>query len=196
MSNLVAFKGGAPKVRPIVNRFGIGASSTMGIANSANELDVLENTFNRMCLSTSRAELTKLRQFDPKAAYENFPVNGDDTRFDKTDVGLEDIPISFLASGALIAKDFYNDKESGDKLMELVNYCYQEGIIRVSVNELPTELVGYVINLYEGSKYQNSYSEVMYQYAGVNKEFPSAWNFEGEPQEYRDQRLAMDPDWT
>ena len=105
MSNLVAFKGGAPKIKPLVNKFGIGDQSTLGIVKSSSEVDVLENTFSRMCLTTSKEKLLKLKQFDPKTAYDNFPEKGDDTRLDKTDVGLEHIPISFLASGALIAND-------------------------------------------------------------------------------------------
>ncbi len=196
MSNLVAFKGGAPKIKPLVNKFGIGDQSTLGIVKSSSEVDVLANTFSRMCLTTSKEKLLKLKQFDPKTAYDNFPEKGDDTRLDKTDVGLERISISFLASGALIAKDFYGDEESGSKLMEIVNYCYQEGIISVGVNDLPSDLVGYVINLHDDDIAISAHSAVMFEYAGVNSEFPTAWKYEGEPQEYRDQRLAMDPDWV
>lgn len=195
-SNLLVFKGGKTKENLAKNKFGIGASVVYGVIETAHISSKTFNMLQRMARSTSAEEVEELRQFDMKSAYDNFPEFGDEIRFDKLDLAVQHVSLGQIASGAMIAKDFYNDSEAGDSLMELANYCYQSGIVRVALSEIPSNLLGFLINLKEDCGNEGcAYRTLMFTYTGSDTDFQSGWRHDGSAQAYRDSRQRVGGIW-
>lgn len=190
-SNLVAFKGGAPKVKPLQDRFGVNGLMVYGFEGTKHLKDVYRNAESCYLLTTSAKELEKQRNFNRKTAYSNFPDVGTDTRYDKECIATSVIPCSMLFLGGVFAKDFCQETEIGDSLVEIANYCYQNGAVGVYAKALPEETIGFVINLHEPSTRDglNGYVNLMYDYTGKWDAFLSGWDNDGGPD--RSRRTAI-----
>ena len=87
------------------------------------------------------------KDYDFRGALEAFPEIGEGYRRNKQFVLRERFPIVHLVAGALLAKDVKNDIEAHNELMKIFQYLKQEGYRTISADQLPSYLVGYVINL-------------------------------------------------
>lgn len=166
-NNLVVLKG-----RTLPDKFGL---SYLPI----QELDDL--LFKELpCFGTSTTK--RLREVDQTKAFFNFPDEGTSTRYSKEELLVFQLHVPRLAAGAMLAKDFYNDKKSADDLMYRANYLYSEGIRFVYVCDIPERLIGYLINLHDenivlnGFKDINKLNHVMNAYSGSKSYVLHGWD--------------------